>query len=103
MKICLIYYIIRQLTNNEVGSCLWKGANKMTYYSYKGITKLLNKIAYHLVTISEVKDYLIDSGYLAENEPTYKAQGLFYYNNKGRIQWSEIVVQEIENKYFEKI
>ena len=75
----------------------------MTYYSYRWITRRLNKITYHLVTISEVKDYLIDSGYLAENEPTYKAQGLFYYNNKGRIQWSEIVVQEIENKYFEKI
>ena len=82
---------------------MWKRANKKTYYSYRGITRRLNKITYHLVTISEVKDYLIDSGYLAENEPTYKAQGLFYYNNKGRIQWSEIVVQEIENKYFEKI
>ena len=45
----------------------------MTYYSYKGITRRLNKIAYHLVTISEVKDYLTDLGYLAENEPTYKA------------------------------
>ena len=75
----------------------------MTYYSYNGMVRRLNKIAYHLVTISEVKDYLTDSGYLAKNEPLYKAQGLFYYNNKGKIQWSEIVVQEIENKYFEKI
>ncbi len=75
----------------------------MTYYSYKGITRRLNKIAYHLVTIAEVKDYLTDLYYLAEDKPTYKAQGLFYYNNKGNIQWSEIVVKEIENKFFEKI
>ena len=75
----------------------------MTYYSYKGITRRLNKISYHSIKLAEVKDYLTDLGYLAENEPTYKAQGLFYYNNKGKIQWSEIVVEEIENKYFEKI
>lgn len=74
----------------------------MIYYSYKGIRKRLNKITLHSVTIAEVKDYLIDLGYLSENTPTYKGQGLYYYNNKGKIQWSATVVEEIEDKFFEK-
>ena len=49
----------------------------MTYYSYRGITRRLNKITYHLVTISEVKDYLIDSGYLAEMNLHIKHRGYF--------------------------
>lgn len=74
----------------------------MTYYSYRGIRRRLNKIAYHSVTIAEIKNYLTDLGYLNEDIPSYKAQGLFYYNNRGTIQWLEIVVEEIENKFFEK-
>lgn len=74
----------------------------MIYYSYRGIAKKLNKIAYHSVTITDVKKYLTDLGYLAENKPIYKAQGLYYYNNRGKIKWSSVVVEEIEEKFFEK-
>lgn len=74
----------------------------MKYYSYIAMKRRLDKIAYHSVRIPEIKEYLMDLGYWGEDEPTYKAQGLFYYN-KGNIQWSELVVEEIENKFFEKI
>ena len=72
----------------------------MKYYSYKSLTRRLNKVSYLPITPNDIKGCLIDLGYLNEEEPTYKAQGLFYYNKKGKIKWAEIVVKEIEDKYF---
>ena len=74
----------------------------MKYYSYKSLTRRLNKVSYLPITLNDIKGWLIDLDYLNENEPTYKAQGLFYYNKKGKIKWAEIVVKEIEDKYFIK-
>ena len=74
----------------------------MKYYSYKSLTRRLNKVSYPPITLNDIKGWLIDLGYLSEDEPTYKAQGLFYYNKKGKIKWAEIVVKEIEDKYFIK-
>lgn len=72
----------------------------MKYYSYKSLTRRLNKVSYPPITLNDIKGWLIDLGYLSEDEPTYKAQGLFYYNKKGKIKWAETVVKKIEDKYF---